>query len=138
MRRFIVFLILFAMLFSPKATAALGNQGLIINDGIKEIRITVGEKKQIWVRDGLTGLPPLSEVTFYSNNDFFATIGEDSGILQGIHAGTAQITIMSGSGRSARIRVIVERGNKASPLLLLLPIIAICASFLLYRKWHHN
>ena len=110
------------LLLSPiqKASAALGNQGLIINGGASELRLKIGEKRQLFVRDGLTGIPLTTGITFYSDNDLIATIGEDSGILHAISKGTAHITIMSPGGRSARIKVIIEGDGKLSPLLFLL------------------
>lgn len=130
MKIFVIGISFVIILLSPlTASAELGNQGLIINGGVKEIHIEAGEKKKLWVRDGLTGLPLTKGVHFYSDNDLIATIGEDSGILHGISAGSAHITIMSSSGRSARIRVISESNRKASPLLFIFIIAPLAIIF---------
>lgn len=122
MKRVFLWILCIILLLTPAADAALGNKGLTLEGGTAEIVIAKGEKRRLRVRDGLTGLPVWNGLSCYSDNTIIVGIGLHSGVLRGNQVGTATVTVMHRSGRSARIRVrvISSKGTAYLPLLLLL------------------
>lgn len=129
MKRILLFLICLSLLLAPSADAALGSKGLIVNDG-KEIVLQKGEKKWLFVRDGLTGLPVVKGLTFYSDNTLVVTVGLHSGLLRGNSVGTAHLTVVNSKGDCGYLKVTVTTGRKGS--IFVGCILLVLFSFVLF------
>lgn len=130
MKRFLLFSLCIIFLIAPTADAAVGSKGLIVNQGVHEIEIYKGEKKWLFVQDGLTKLPLFKGVCFYSDNTIVATVGLHSGVLRGNSLGTAHLSVVY-KNRCVTVTVRVVSGKKLEKgwlLLLFLP----AAAFLIF------
>ena len=134
MKKIILFTFLIFMTFSPTASAAIGNQGLIINGGVEEIIIAKGEKIRLTVRDRGTNLPVFKDISFFSENNLIASIDENSGILRGNSMGKTRIVIMRSNGNGCNISVRVTGSKKLSPFTFLFIMAIGGCIFLWLRK----
>ncbi len=127
----LIILTILILLISPKADAALGSWGLIVEGGKEQLVMEKGEKKWLFIQDGLTHLPVFNGLTFFSDNTVVAKVGLHTGLVTANFYGTANISVTDESGENGIIQIKVKtNNNKASPLSLL--IVLLSFSFILY------
>ena len=136
MKRLLLLFLCIALLLAPAADAAIGSKGLIVDHGVREITIGKGEKKWLFVQDGLTKLPIFKGLSFFSDNTVVATVGLHSGVLRGNSVGTAHLSVVSNKGHCALITVRVVAGKKGGGLWLLLAMFLAAVLLILIFKKH--
>ena len=119
MKRYFVLLVCLMMVFVPSVEAAIGSKGLLVNGG-EVVVLQKGEKRWIPVRDGLSGVPLLKGVTYYSDAPLIFSVDRNTGVVRGNSAGKATLTVVNQSGDCGRITVKVVNG-KVSGWWLLVP-----------------
>ena len=114
------------LIMAPRANAALGSKGLILNNG-REITLKKGEKQWVMVRDGFTGLPCWKGLKYYSDNPLVFSVNLKSGILRGNGAGCANLTVVDQKGNCGYALVRVEGSEKLNLawMLWLVPILIL-------------
>ena len=126
----ILLFLIFFLLFAPSADAELGSWGLIVGNGEEEITMEKGSKKLLFIRDGMTGLPKVRGLTFFSDNTIVARVGLHTGILSAESYGTANISVTDEVGENGIVQVKVISAKK-----LPLPFFILIILLFLFIYW---